>query len=70
MIGNKKTFHVEGMSCEHCAERVKNALMQIEGIKSVAVNLKKKEVKIKFILEVPDNVIVKAVTEAGYQVVD
>jgi len=70
MIGNKKVIRVEGMSCEHCAEKVKSALMEIEGVKSVAVNLKKGEVKIKYILDISDNTIVKAVSEAGYQVVE
>ncbi len=70
MIGNKKVIRVEGMSCEHCAEKVKSALMEIEGVKSVAVNLKKGEVKIKYILDISDNTIVKAVSEVGYQVVE
>lgn len=64
----KKTIQVDGMSCEHCAARVKDALEAIEQIKSATVNLKKKEVKIKMNEEVSQDVIVKAVADAGYQV--
>ena len=41
---NKKIFKVDGMKCEHCKEKVIDALMKIDEIKKVNVNLDKKEV--------------------------
>ena len=33
----KKIIRVEGMTCEHCANRVKNAFCDIDGVKKVKV---------------------------------
>lgn len=43
---NKRIIKVEGMKCEHCKEKVIDALMKIDEIKKVNVNLEKKEVTI------------------------
>ena len=68
-MGLKTMYTVEGMSCEHCAARVKEAIEALEGVKSVAVNLKKKTVKVKAIQEIPTNLVVEAVEKAGYKVI-
>lgn len=39
-VVEKKTFRVEGMSCQHCVNRVMEAVNGIDGV-SGAVNLKK-----------------------------
>ena len=44
----KLSIKVEGMSCSHCAGSVIRGLSELEGIKNVKVNLKKKEVRFKF----------------------
>ena len=46
MFLEQLTFQVEGMKCEHCAKKVKEALCIIDGIKKVKVNLEKKEVTV------------------------
>ncbi|KEH97368.1 heavy metal transport/detoxification protein [Clostridium botulinum C/D str. BKT12695] len=38
----KRKLNIEGMSCNHCVMHVKNALMEIEGVKTVDVNLEDK----------------------------
>lgn len=40
IIGQKRV-QIEGMTCEHCKNRVENALNRLEGV-SAKVNLKKK----------------------------
>ncbi len=35
----KKIFHIEGMSCGGCADRLKKALQQIPGLETVRVDL-------------------------------
>jgi Cu+-exporting ATPase len=37
---------IDGMSCEHCTNKVKNALEKIENIKQVKVDLRKKQATI------------------------
>lgn len=65
----KKELQVEGMSCQHCAAKVETALTALEQVKSAAVNLKKKTVKIKLQEEVSDELLKKAVEDAGYEVI-
>jgi copper chaperone CopZ len=40
------TIFVDGMHCAHCAGRVKTALLALNGVKSVDVNLETKAVTI------------------------
>ena len=56
---------IEGMSCSHCSSRVENALNAIEGVHAT-VELKKKRAIVE--TEVPDDVLIQAVEEAGYKV--
>ena len=64
----KITIHIGGMSCEHCASRVKKAISQIEGVKSANVDLESKCATV----EVEDGSLVtrikEAIKEAGYRV--
>ena len=62
----KKIISVEGMSCEHCAAAVKNALEELDGVKSAKVELKKKSATVKLSENVADDVLNAAVTNAGF----
>ena len=61
----KKILMIEGMSCAHCSARVENALNAIDGVKAT-VELKKKRAIVES--DVADEVLVKAVEDAGYSV--
>ena len=63
------TIKVKGMSCQHCVMSVTKALGQLEGIKNVQVDLAKGEVRFDNTKEVASNRIEKAISEAGYEVV-
>ena len=62
----QKILKIEGMSCSHCSARVENALNAIEGV-SATVELKKKRALVQ--TDVADDVLIKAVEDAGYKVV-
>lgn len=66
--GMKKTLTVEGMMCEHCVKHVADALRKVEGVVSADVNLKKKRAVVELGAEVPDETLISAVREAGYEV--
>ena len=58
------------MSCLHCAQRVKEILLNIDGIKEVSVNLEDKKAII-FCQENTDiSKIKKKLDEDGYQLID
>lgn len=42
----KHTYHIGGMSCGGCVTTVKNKLSAAHGVKSVSVDLEKKEAEI------------------------
>jgi len=63
----KKTFIIEGMTCENCVARVLRYVNDIDGVVG-KVNLRKKELLISMEREVSDEEIIIAVTKAGYQV--
>ncbi|MZH15609.1 MAG: heavy-metal-associated domain-containing protein [Nitrospinae bacterium] len=44
----QKSVKVEGMTCQHCVQTITEALKKIPGLDSVAVDLDKKEVDVKF----------------------
>ena len=64
----KRSITIEGMSCEHCADRVKKALEGINGISSVKVKLKEKLAVIEADNSVTDDSLRAAVEEAGYEI--
>lgn len=65
----KKTVIIEGMTCEHCKNRVEEKLNDIKGV-SATVNLKKKEATILMEIQVDEKRIYKAIEKAGYTVVE
>lgn len=63
----KKTVKVEGMMCQHCVAHVKKALEGIAGV-SAEVSLDDKAAYVTAENEVSDEVLTKAVVDAGYEV--
>lgn len=64
-----KQMTVEGMSCGHCSARVEKALNGIDGVQA-RVDLEAKTAFIELSSEVGDDVLKKAVEDAGYEVVE
>ena len=65
---NKK-LRVEGMSCGHCKAAVEKALKAVDGVENAVVDLENKSAEVSLSKEVSDEVLKKAVTDAGYEVV-
>lgn len=63
----RKTITIEGMSCQHCVNRVMEAINSIDGVSAV-VHLKKGTAEISMDRPVEDSVITQAVERAGYTV--
>ncbi|MGF1657372.1 MAG: heavy-metal-associated domain-containing protein [Verrucomicrobiales bacterium] len=60
------TMKVEGMTCGGCAKSVRQAISACEGVKEVSVDMAKKTFSVTGENMTPE-VLVAAVTEAGYQ---
>lgn len=63
----KKTLRIEGMSCDHCVMHVKNALLEIEGVIDVVVNLNLKTAIVTSKQDIEVSKLDKAIDEAGYK---
>ncbi len=61
------SFLVPDMTCKHCKMTVENALMGVEGVERVVVDLESKAVKVEG--DASFEKLKKAVEEAGYRVV-
>ncbi len=64
-ITHQKTFTVVGMHCEHCKNRVEEAVNDIKGVAG-KVNLKKEELVVSYAQDIDDEIIVSKVEKAGY----
>ena len=65
----KKVLKIEGMMCSHCTGRVDKALNDMDGVKAT-VSLEGKSAEVELTKDISDEALVKAVTDAGYEVVD
>lgn len=66
----KKVITIEGMHCDHCAQKVTSSLEQIDGIKKVKVQLKKKQATVVLEHDVDNNDITSVVKNAGFEVIE
>lgn len=64
-----RTIEIEGMYCEGCANRVKNTLSMISGVKSCMVSLEDKKVELVLTKEISDDVIKEKIESLGFSVV-
>ncbi|MBR4332911.1 MAG: heavy metal translocating P-type ATPase [Clostridia bacterium] len=65
----EKTLKIEGMMCMHCSGRVQKALEAIDGVASASVSHETGTAVVTLTGNVSDDVLKKAVTDAGYEVV-
>ena len=65
-ISMKKVLIVDGMMCAHCQAHVQKALSGVPGVAEAVVELESKKATVTLEKDVPDQVLMDAVTEAGY----
>lgn len=72
MFGKKiKTeIKVEGMHCNHCASKVETAVKSLDGVKSVKVDLDTKSVEIVSSQSLDTVALKKAISDAGFTMVE
>ncbi len=60
------TWHVTGMTCEHCAASVTEEISEIPGVEQVDVTVASGEVVVTSTAPLAPDAVDAAVTEAGY----
>ncbi len=66
----KKIVKIEGMNCNHCAMTVEKALSAVADVKTVKVDLAKKQATVTMDSDVSNDALMKAVTDAGFKAVE
>lgn len=64
----EKTYRVSGMSCAHCAEKVRSAISVLPGVGEVGVDVDRGKVTVHSEAIVPADDLRTAVEQAGYRV--
>ena len=64
----EKKMIVNGVMCAHCEATVKKALEVIDGVAEAKVSHDANEAVVTLNADVPDDVLTKAVVDAGYEV--
>ncbi|AGA68678.1 copper ion binding protein [Desulfitobacterium dichloroeliminans LMG P-21439] len=65
----KKKVSIEGMSCGHCVNHVREALSELNGVTQVEVSLEGKHAIVEANQDVSGDAIKAAIEEVGYEVV-
>ena len=67
MLGKKTIVNIEGMHCSHCAKSVEESLKKIDNIKSVKVNLEKKNATITYKNDINIKDVEENIKELGFE---
>jgi copper chaperone len=70
MATETTVFNVEGMSCNHCVNSIKNAVSSLQGVENVEVELKEKKVTVGYTSGlVTIQTIKETIEDQGYEVI-
>ncbi len=64
----KRTIHIEGMHCGHCAGMVNIELYRIKEVVDAKVDIGDKKAVVSLSRDVDPQVLINAVVKAGYKV--
>ncbi len=69
MANQHIAFNVDGMSCEHCVQTIKAAVVQLNGVYNVIVDLSTKRVAVEYDEERLDvDTLRGTIEDTGYKV--
>lgn len=64
-----KELKIEGMSCDHCKKAVTDALKEVNGVRSVDVDVQEGKALVSFDpAQATEQAMKEAIEEAGYEV--
>lgn len=68
-IPETKTFHVQGMHCQHCKKAIESMVGKLSGVESVSIDLESGIVEVKYNVEQVDSEAIEgAISGAGYDI--
>lgn len=68
-VDRQRIFVVDGITCNHCKNRIESRLNCLDGV-SAKVNVKKKTVEVLMEKQVEEEEVIETIEKAGYEVTD
>lgn len=62
-----RTWSAEAISCDHCKHAIESEVATVPGVESVEVDIAEKKITVRG--DAPDDAVVAAIDEAGYDAV-
>lgn len=66
----KKIIKIDGMGCQHCVNRITEALSAIDGVDVLEVSLEDKTATVDVEESVADEVLMYAIDEEGFEPIE
>ena len=66
----KKIIKIDGMGCQHCVNRITEALSAIDGVDVLEVSLEDKTATVDVEESVADEVLIDAIDEEGFEPIE
>lgn len=66
----KKIIKIDGMGCQHCVNRITEALSAIDGVDVLKVSLEDKSATVDVEESVADEVLMDAIDEEGFEPIE
>lgn len=66
----KKIIKIDGMGCQHCVNRITEALSAIDGVEVLEVSLEDKSATVDVEESVADEVLMDAIDEEGFEPIE
>ncbi len=63
------TYNIPAMHCNHCVMRIKNSLIELDGVQFVEGDLNNKAVEVEFETPATEELILEKLEEIGYPAV-
>lgn len=68
-IPETKTFHVQGMHCQHCQRAIEDMVGKLSGVDSINTDLQAGTVQVRYNAEQVDSEAIEgAISGAGYDI--
>lgn len=66
----KRTVKINGMGCQHCVNRITEALSAVESVEVLEVSLENKSATVNAADSVSDEALMNAVNEEGFEAIE
>ncbi|RDU64700.1 heavy-metal-associated domain-containing protein [Helicobacter sp. MIT 14-3879] len=64
----REIIEIEGMSCNHCVEKIKKFVSEVNGVENIEISLENKTLDVVFNLPANIEAIKEAILDSGFDI--